>query len=54
MSVVASLETVVDKLREAQRTNREIQAKTKVGSPAWLMHDKIDDRLHESIAALDQ
>ena len=54
MSVVSSLERVADKLKEAQQINRELQAKEKVGSPKWLEHDKIDDRLHEAVAALNQ
>jgi hypothetical protein len=52
--IMTAIETVVKKLEWAQRENRELQQKCTPGSPDWHRHETIDDKLHESLAALGQ
>lgn len=54
MDIMTAIDTIVRKLERAQRHNSDLQSKVEPGSPAWVMHETVDECLHEAIAALGQ
>lgn len=54
MDIMRSIEEIVSKLQEVKQTNDGLQRQAPSGSIAWHHHERIDDRLHEVLAALGQ
>lgn len=54
MSIVDALAQVVDKLTSMKTQNDALQSVTAVGSPAWHVHETIDDRIHEALELLGE
>lgn len=54
MDIMTAIDTIVEKLQEAERINGELQRNTEPGSISWYRHETIDDRLNEVLAALGQ
>lgn len=53
-TAIGQIDAAVEKILEAQKLNESMQRSHKPGDPAWHLHETIDDKLHDALAALGQ